>query len=146
VSATWIPASDTDDKLLRCTVHPKVKPWRRDAAGGCAKCAAAPRGKSTAPIAVEHPDETPIGCRSLVEHERWFTELAIDLSKKADAQGNSAKSIGAAAKLYDVALKAARAAAELAYTRTRTRTTSRREKLAREILAAKDRAKRGVAN
>ena len=109
-TTSWLPKGD--GTLLECSAHGET--FSR--LGSCPRCAEnAPR----LPTTIDHePVEAPVGCRSVQAHEERFTALAEAFEEAAarhaaDPKGNLTN----AARVLDVALKARRAAMELALQR-----------------------------
>lgn len=79
----------------------------------------------------EPPEPTPLDCLAAVEHERRLTSIAIyanELARELSGQDNDDRSIPEAAKMFDVAIKAHRAAGDYTISRERKNYVARLER------------------
>jgi hypothetical protein len=124
---SWEPAGLD---RIRCTRH-DVEFGKRET---CSRCATDP----PPPLTIEEPDVLPAApkdCRSSEQHEQRLTVLAEFVETKARGlcTGKGRINYATAAKLFEVALKAWRAAGEYAMTRERRARVNRLERKMREL-------------
>ena len=112
----WQPTPD--GKQLICLRHPDVAPFGRRYT--CSGCDSDP-GKSLSEPIEPPAAPPPKGCITAEQREQQLTELAdyiVEQGKKL-CKGKGSIDYARAAKLFEVAIRAHRAAGE--YTQTRTR-------------------------
>ncbi len=119
-----------DRRAARATAPRSVLP------NTCPSCSADPGAPIEDEIDAPLP-KPPKGCKSSVELERWFTELAIAAAKSATALARIPRrkrdfDETGMAKHRDVAIKAMRAAGELALRRDDKALVDAREKRIRD--------------
>lgn len=103
----------------------------------CAKCVDDPGAIPTAELDTALPPP-PAGCRSSEDHEKWLTALASFAEKQAKGlcTGKNRINHSTASKLFDVAIKATRAAMEFTTTRERREWVRRMAAEARKLRGA----------
>src|SRR5262245_12521786 len=124
---SWTQA---DDELYRCLRHPKEEPfppWQP-----CPACTTDPAPEDDGGEVYEpgEPIAPPEGCTTSAQHERWFVELATHADEQARSlcRGKGRINYATAAKLFDVAIRARRAASDLCRWREDNETVDRRER------------------
>ena len=83
------------------------------------------------------------GLPTLIEHAKWFGGLSNRGAQIASEPSEEA-SIGEKARMFDVAIKAPRAAVELAEKRGELQSTDRLERGVKDLQASRDRTLRGT--
>lgn len=120
----WVPDA-SDSNKQRCTVHDHAF-GRLDQ---CVECLRAPRRRAEHETD-EPPEPTPADCLAAIEHEKRLTAIAAyadGVARELCGPGDD-RNIPAAAKMFDVAIKAHRAAGEYTISRERKNYVARLER------------------
>lgn len=103
----WVSEGDN----LRCTLHGEIFSKLRS----CGGCSAGPAPSYEGDASEDAPEAVPpSGCETTAAHERKFTRIAKAAEREAKKLARAGVNPSTVAKLFDVAIKARRNAADFA--------------------------------
>ncbi len=117
----------------QCTIHDELGARLFSSTEQCPDCVRTPTKRREA-LLDEPPEPTPADCLAAVEHERRLTAIAILATDTAkDLCTGEDRNIPEAAKMFDVAIKAHRAAGDYTISRERKNYVARLERTVQRL-------------